>query len=648
MKLKKLLAGVISLAMMASAATALAASPEEYDGQPYGNLGYESQDADGEFNLAVIANGDAKIYSDAMYIKGSVYSNGKIYVGNGQGNKIDGLFISGTGNTVFGSDNNNNEWTQYRTAEGYIHVNSNGTTDGINYYSTQPEFAGAIDDKETSFDYSYEEFTVPDAGESWGDAEFNVYGNEYQKNLPATIYEDAKYDKVTINGSYGPAITVNTTNGDVNLVIDEITSNSSNINIKVVGDNQANIYIGSLPENIPVLVNYDNTKWPAEKDGSAENTHLYFGGDRTVISASRIAAADIHVNSSYLEVSGDANVTGNIYTGAEQFKLDGGQTEIYGTVFAPNADTDVVGSSTLYGQLYTDTLTINGAGRILWKADSAAAKSDVQPTEVPAATDEPEPTATPAPVPDEEEIDVKGASYAYIFGYEPEISYEYKEGEETGKLVAKVKMAPDDNVTREQVAAMIMRLIDQKYDTKSAKYAITDNIKQHTGTWYARGLAFLSGKGAFDGIASVETGAVTRGEVAKLVVYGLNLSKSTETEFKDIDTNPYKDYIKIMAAYGYMNGVEDDKFEPERTMTRAEFCAMFNNIIGRTDAKLVSSDGVAVTPALYSIIDLDGHWAENTMLRATSVYDDNGTVDIQTRLNNIRNVLDNYDGQKWF
>jgi hypothetical protein len=63
---------------------------------------------------------------------------------------------------------------------------------------------------------------------------------------------------------------------------------------------------------------------------------------------------------------------------------------------------------------------------------------------------------------------------------------------------------------------------------------------------------------------------------------------------------------------------------------------------------LEAEDGTVVTPALYSIVDLSGHWAESTMLKATSAYDDNGYVDITTRLSNIRNILDKYDSQTWF
>ncbi|MGN0149989.1 MAG: S-layer homology domain-containing protein [Clostridia bacterium] len=668
MKVRKFLAGVLSLSLFATTTVAFAAAPSEYDGQAYSNLGCQSDDPDGEFNLAVIANGDVKIFGDAMYIKGSVYSNGTIYAGNGQGNKVDGLFISGTDNTTFGSDNNNDEWTQYRTAEGFVHVNDDGTTDGINYYSTQIEHKGAILDKDTSFECDYESFTAPDIANNLGDVLMTVYPNSTwlwnqergsynevnAEEAPRTITEDTYIENLTMNGSwvdaYHQAMIIDTTAGDVNVVINNLV-NPVNPSIKVVGEHEANIYINNINTLSDLRINHDyNSNWQLDVDGSTEHTHLYITGGNVVLDASKIAVADMNVTADSLEISGSTTFYGDISSNAEQFAIIGGQTEVTGTVCVPNADSQVVDSATLYGQLHTDTLTINGAGRIIWKADDAVAK-----TEVPEPTTEPtvEPTEAPVePVPSGKPIDLNGVGYAYIFGYEPAIQRVDVTDDEGnvigGKWVAEVQMAPNDAVTREQVAAMIMRLIDQKYDTKNDEYPVTDNIAKHAGTWYERGLAYLAGKGTFDGIDSVECGPVTRGEVAKLVAYGLNLSDTAETAFTDITDNQYKTYIEIMAAYGYMNGVSDDKFEPNRIMTRAEFCAMFNNIIGRTDMGLEGRDGTVVTPELYSIVDLNGHWAAETMLKATSAYDADGYVDIETRLGNIRNILDKYDSQTWF
>lgn len=355
------------------------------------------------------------------------------------------------------------------------------------------------------------------------------------------------------------------------------------------------------------------------------------------------------INAKSYDVS--CHMVGNTVTSAETFEIYGGDANIEGTVYAPKADVKISttsGDGINRGQLICNSLDIFGEGAVIW-----GKAGNTNPEETPIPTTEPteEPTPTPTVTPGEE-IELKGLGYAYIFGYEPAIQRVDVTDEDGnvvgGKWIAEVQMAPDDAVTREQVAAMITRMVDQKYDTKDATYPITNNIAKHEGTWYARGLAYLAQKGAFDGVDSVEIGAVTRGEVAKLLAYGLGLNKTGETEFADISVSQYKSYIETVVAYGYMSGTSDTTFEPDRAMTRAEFCQMFNNVIGRTDMGLIAQDGTTVTPELYSIVDLDGHWAEEAMLKATSAYDDNGLIDTEIRIANIRNILDKYDSQIWY
>lgn len=257
-------------------------------------------------------------------------------------------------------------------------------------------------------------------------------------------------------------------------------------------------------------------------------------------------------------------------------------------------------------------------------------------------------TVTKPEIPDTA-LNLKGAHYAYIFGYEPSITWVTDEdGNE--KEVAVIKMAMDDAVTREQVAAMLMRIIDQTFNTRGAVYPMTDNIKFFEGTWYARGLAYMSSKGAFDGIEQVQTGPITRGEVAKLIAIGMNLSKTTEVNFTDIDENPYASYIKKVCAYGYMQGTSATTFHPDLVMTRAQFCTLFNNILGRNEMGLTAKDAegntFTVTDKTYGFTDMDPtHWAFENCLKATSAYDADGFVDIATRLEFIRNKLDQYNSQ---
>lgn len=650
MKSKKILAAALSLAVCASTfSSVIAASPSDYDAQTYESLGYISSDPDGQFDLAVIANNDVRIYGDAMYIKGSVYSNGNIYVGDGSGNKIDGLFISGTEGSLDVNENNNTSWQ----CDGYIHVNDNGTRDGITSDSSKPEYMGAIMDKDTSFECDYNTFNIPEISNNLGTIEVNIYGNEAAGNQARTISEDTRIEAIsTINGT---ALTVDTTNGDVNLVIDSI-NNAINPGIKVVGNNNANIYIGNVSTLSNLMINYNTNTWPAVMEGNTESTHIYMTGDDIVLNSGRIAA-DLTVDAASIEISGSTQLTGDISTNASDFTITGGETSVTGIVCAPNADSNIVGSGTLYGQLHTNTLTINGAGMIIYNADAAVEPTDAtpEPTSIPEATPTPEATAAPEAtatpdvvLPSGTEPQMRDFKYAYIFGYEPGYN------EETGETI--VEMAPNDSVTVEQVCAMIARTMSQIAPNELSGVNISDypNINMTSGSWSAKGVAYLASKHAFDGIANVPYWAeITRGEVAKLIALGLNTDPvyaDFAKDFTDIENHIYKPYIDIVSGRGYMSGDGNGTFNPDRIMTRAEFCSLFNNITDRADYDLVDIDGNEVTPATYNIVDLDNaaDWERQACMLATSAFVPTGysmRIDLQVRAENIRNRLDDYNGQ---
>lgn len=671
MRAKKIMAALLAMAFSATAlTTAMAAAPSAYDGQPYESVGYTSDDPDGEINLAVIANGKVDIVGDAMYIRGSVYSNDTIYVGNGGGNKVDGLFVSGVkGMWDYKTPGDGASEDQYRL--GYIHVDDDHQMT-TNAYSTTLEYEGAILDTETSFDYSYTPYEIPEIANTVD----NLVANQYYPGA-VTIDEDTHFGTLEIQGK---GLIIDTTNGDVTVVVDTLNFRAGDAEILVKGENKVNFYVidsntfdnfnlSFHAEDIDVwslegaYAGFYNYKEPPswqpvnpvetyfEGLGNPDQINLYLGeaGDSIVLNGGRVAM-NLYSNADSFKIGGSARVKGVLTTGAANVIMDGEGTYFEGQIVAPNAETLVSGSATVLGQVITDTLTNNGAGQIVYKADTGVQAAEKEepteaPTEEPVVTEEPtpEPTEEPTPeptkvpLPDGEEIVLQGG-YAYIFGDEPEVD---EEG------VPYINMSPDRNVSREELCAMVMRMIDQEYDTRGKSYPVTSKISAYSGAWYERGLAYMVSTGAFDDVDEVWLGAVTRGEVAKLITFGLNLdaSMAEETGFADVEGNPYKTYIEIMYGYGYMNG-RGDGFAPDDYMTRAEFCQLFNNIIGRTDMGLETADGQTITPETYSIVDLPAKfWGTDAMLKATSAYDQDGYVDLQLRHNNIRNVLDNYDSQ---
>jgi len=247
-------------------------------------------------------------------------------------------------------------------------------------------------------------------------------------------------------------------------------------------------------------------------------------------------------------------------------------------------------------------------------------------------------------------IQISGANYAYIFGYEPVI---ISSTDEDGQIThtAEITMGMDDDVTVEQVSSMLVRILDQNGNTKDMTFPMTDNVRPHQGQWYERGLLYLCSVGGFDENETIRTVPISRGQVAKLVACALNLNRTEEAPFNDVADSEYKEYIDKVYAYRYMNGLGDGSFAPEKTMTRAEFCTLFNNILNRDALGLtaIDEDGnpYEITAEDYYFIDMDpDHWAYEICLKATSAYDIDGFVDIVTRNSNIRNIIDQYDSQK--
>ena len=156
------------------------------------------------------------------------------------------------------------------------------------------------------------------------------------------------------------------------------------------------------------------------------------------------------------------------------------------------------------------------------------------------------------------------------------------------------------------------------------------------GEWFQSGIEFMHHKGAFN----VEEGgnvqpylAITRGETFKIVALGLGFTTDT--------TLSNAEYTNLLYELGYIVGDGSGNLNVGGTITRAEFCTMYNRIIGHEYALLVDAEGNEITAETYGFTDLDsGKWYYEAMLRATSAYDDDGYVDIAKR--GIRNNLDDY------
>lgn len=605
-----------------AAAMAAAAGP--------GAFAYAPADYAGKYDLAVIARGEVEIDGSGR-VEGSIYAADSIEISGSGNNDVTGTLIA---------------------KEIEIHENN------------RPLYEGRIvvDEDTAELGCEYLEFDIPDI-----ENEVKSGQNEWGSIL--TVSEDTYFKKLTINDN---GMVIDTTAGDVTIAVEELRLSGDAV-ISVTGGNRVHFYVEEAKHLSNLFVN---------QNGDPDQFNLYLKSDHDKISISGQVQifASVYADAEELDVSGGAEIVGNVYSNAEKFSLTGSSV-ITGTVCVPEAETKIAGSGKIVGQLHTDEADISGTGAVIFGEGSGNIGPSGNEPQAPEATNPPEETNTPevtekpeeSAKPEEtekpgeteepevlppnlptEEVVLDNFGYAYIFGYEPKFT-ETRDAEGNVSSKVSIQMAPNDEVTREQVCSMIMRLVDQGKGGKTKKdYVISDKVN-NISDWAMRGVGYICSTGAYDDLKTdvPGTGTIPRGEVAKLVVFGLGLQmKSGAASFSDLDrSNPYKVYIDIMTANGYMQG-DGETFRPAESMTRAEFCSMFNKVTGRENYSLKGADEngnqIEVTPRTYYFTDMDNadDWQVRACMLATSAFDENGSIDIPTRVANIRNVVDNYNGQK--
>lgn len=68
----------------------------------------------------------------------------------------------------------------------------------------------------------------------------------------------------------------------------------------------------------------------------------------------------------------------------------------------------------------------------------------------------------------------------------------------------------------------------------------------------------------------------------------------TSRGFTDVADSPYAAELDLMATYGLLNGVGDGTYQPDKTLTRAELCAMLCHVLNRVSAGSANFSDVPV------------------------------------------------------
>jgi hypothetical protein len=168
------------------------------------------------------------------------------------------------------------------------------------------------------------------------------------------------------------------------------------------------------------------------------------------------------------------------------------------------------------------------------------------------------------------------------------------------------KFAPNRNITRGEVAAMISRLLIEP-DSKNASRFNDINM------WAKEDILKLASYGYINGYndgSFKPNNYITRAELVKIFINIINPKRTQSFRYKhftDIEDSWAKKEIMECYRLGLVNGYKH-KFNPNNYATRAEVVSMINNLTGRNGD---------VRNKINPFDDLDkNHWGYEDILRA--------------------------------
>ncbi len=205
---------------------------------------------------------------------------------------------------------------------------------------------------------------------------------------------------------------------------------------------------------------------------------------------------------------------------------------------------------------------------------------------------------------------------------EPKIEYELNKKDHFAyiKGYPDITVQPNGYITREEVAMVFYRLMEQEYrkEIETTNYNFTD-VKPNT--WSTKAIATLSNGGLLKGYPDGSFkphGNMTRAEISKVIARFTD-TKVLETEMTDIIGHWAEDYINTAQKEGWITGYGDGTFKPDKLLTRAEFVTMVNSLL---DRKVKKENAL---PGLKQFKDLEENkWYYEQMIEAINghLYED--------------------------
>ena len=180
------------------------------------------------------------------------------------------------------------------------------------------------------------------------------------------------------------------------------------------------------------------------------------------------------------------------------------------------------------------------------------------------------------------------------------------------------EFGPNNNMTRAETAQMFYNLLRQKNVTVTVQFSdVSDDA------WYATAVNTLASLGILKGVGEDKydpTRAISRAEFAAIATRFAKVNLEGSTPFDDVsDTDWYYNAVLTAVNYGWINGYGDNTFRPYNTVTRAEVTTIVNRMLARRADKDFVADHIH---NMRTFNDVDSSfWAYHYIMEATNGHD---------------------------
>ena len=176
---------------------------------------------------------------------------------------------------------------------------------------------------------------------------------------------------------------------------------------------------------------------------------------------------------------------------------------------------------------------------------------------------------------------------------------------------------PENNMTRAEVAQMFYNLLLDQDVTITKTF---DDVPANA--WYTKAVNTLASLDIISGVGDNKfepERSITRAEFTAMAMKFAVGGEEGENIFSDVDEDDwFYDAVVNSIQYGWIHGYGDGTFRPNNPITRAEVTAIVNNMLGRAaDEDLVDEHADELTP----FSDIEKHWAYYHIVEATNDHD---------------------------